>query len=180
MANYSVTITNGTGSARMEEGAYSVTLEAEGYDATSLSPTTYTVSRSEGSGAFTVSAVGTLTLCFNETGASGGTPIIGGSVVMTDATGKSEYGSAVTISSTGEGVFEHVPFGTLGEPITLYFKQLSSDGNHYAESSIISVAMDSIIKTKYVQNLPFAEQTLSLTDANYAGLPVNGTLNFVS
>ncbi len=106
MANYTVSITDGVGSARMEEGAYSVTLEAEGYDATSLSPTTYTVTRSEGSGAFTVSAVGTLTLIFNETGATGGTPITAGTVVMTDSTGASEYGSPVTISATGEGVFE--------------------------------------------------------------------------
>ena len=180
MANYNVSITDGAGSARMSEGEYSVSVNAAGYDATSLSPTTYTVTRSAGSGTFTVSAVGTLTLSFNETGASGGIPITSGTVVMTDSTGAVEYGSPVTISATGEGVFECVPFGTLGEPITLYFKQLSSDGNHYVESGVISVSMDSIIKTSYVQNLPFAEQNFTLTDANYAGLPVNGTLDFVS
>ncbi len=180
MANYSVTITNGTGSTTMQEGTYNVSVDASGYDAASLSPTTYTVTRSEGSGAFTVSAVGTLTLSFNETGASGGNPITAGSVIMTDSTGTSEYGSAVTIGTNGDAVFEYVPYGTIGEPITLYFKQLSSDGNHYVESGVISVAMNSIIKTSYVQNLPFAEQTLSLTDANYSGLNVNGTLNFTN
>ena len=92
MANYNVQITNGSGSENMKRGTYSVTVTANGYEATTLSPVTYTATDDEGSGSFTVSANGTLTLVFNETGAAGGTPVTSGSVVMTDAAGTTQYG----------------------------------------------------------------------------------------
>jgi len=178
MANYNVTITNGSGSERMKAGSYTVSVDATGYDATSLNPTSYTVSKSEGSQTFTVSANGTLTLTFNETGEAGGTPITSGSVIMTDSTGANEYGSAITISSTGAANFANVPYGTSEAPITLYFKQLTSDSSHYIDENIISVLMTSSSVTDYVENAPFSVQSFTLNDANYSGLPVNGTLNF--
>jgi len=178
MANYNVTITNGTGSERMAEGVYDVSITSPGYESTSLNPTTYTVTKSEGKGTFTVSANGSLVLTFNETGEAGGTPITSGSVVMTDSTGTTEYGTAVKISSTGEASFANVPYGTAAEPITLYFKQLSTDESHYIAENVISVSMTSSSETQYVENLPFGKQSFTVTDANYSGLPVNGTLNF--
>lgn len=73
----------------MNTGEYSVSaIYAPGYDMSTLSPTTYNVKSGGDTGAFTISATGTLTITFNETGESGGTPITSGSVVMTDATGE--------------------------------------------------------------------------------------------
>ncbi|MBR4270366.1 MAG: hypothetical protein IKQ31_01655 [Clostridia bacterium] len=178
MANYDVTITNGSGSARMKAGTYNVTATAQGYSATSLDPKTFTATASDGSQTFTLLAEGTLELIFNETGASGGTPITSGSVVMTDSTGSIEYGSAVNINSTGVATFANVPFGTSESPITLYFKQLSTDDSHEIESNIISVELSSATETQYVINVLLGEQTFTLSDSTYSGLPINGTLNF--
>lgn len=178
MANYNVQITNGSGSESMKSGNYSVTVSAAGYDATSLSPTSYTAGASAGTGNFTLSADGVLTLIFNETGASGGTPITSGSVVMTDSTGATEYGSAVNIDATGQAVFNNVPYDATS-PYVLYFIQKETDAGHNPYSGVITVNMSSAAQTEYVINSPIAEQTFTLTDANYSGLPIaNATLTF--
>ena len=178
MANYNVQITDGSGSQTMKKGSYTVSVSAAGYDATSLSPVSYTATDSVGSGSFTVSAAGVLTLVFNETGAQGGTPVVSGSVVMTDSAGTTEYGSAVNISATGEAVFNNVPYDS-GSPYVLYFVQKSTDENHNLYEGVITVNMSSASQTEYVVNSPIATQNFTLSDANYTGLPVkNATLTF--
>lgn len=177
MANYNVTISNGTGSQRMQKGTYSVTATAAGYDESSLSPNTFTATDATGSQAFTLSANGTLTFNVNETGAAGGTPITSGSVIMTDSTGATEYGTAQTIGADGNVVFNNVPYGTDDAPFRLYFKQLSTDDDHNIFEGVITVDMTSQTQTEYIQNTATAEQNFTLLDANY-GLPIDGTLNF--
>ena len=177
MANYNVQITNGVGSLAMKSGSYTVTASANGYSASTLSPTSYTATDSAGSGAFTLSADGVLTFIFNETGAEGGTPITSGSVVMTDSTGTIQYGSPVTISSAGVAVFNNVP-NNLDTPYTLYFKQLSSDESHNVYDEVITVGMGDVTQTEYIENTPIAAQSFTLSDANY-GFPVaDATLTF--
>ncbi len=179
MANYDVTITNGSGSEAMQAGTYTVSATANGYDTGTLSPTTFTATANAGSEDFTLSANGTLTFNVNETGAAGGTPITSGSIIMTDATGTTEYGQAVTIDASGNAVFANVPYGDAGTPFTLYFKQLSSDDTHNVFDGVITVQMTSATQTEYVQNTGIATQTFTLRDANY-DLPIDGTLSFVS
>ncbi len=179
MANYNVTITNGTGSQAMQKGTYTVSAIANGYDTSTLTPTTFTATDSEGSASFILTANGTLTINVNETGAAGGTPITSGSIVMTDSTGNTEYGSPVNISADGNAVFANVPYGDAGTPFQLYFKQLSTDDNHNVFDGVISVSMTSQTQTVYVQNTAIALQTFTLTDGNY-GLPINGSLNFTN
>ena len=171
MANYNVQITNGAGSQQMKSGNYAVTATASGYEATTLSPTVYTATGSEGTGAFTLSANGVLTLIFNETGASGGTPVTSGTVVMTDAAGTTQYGSPVSISATGEAVFNNVPYDT-ETPYVLHFVQLTTDDGHNVYSGVITVNTSAATQTEYVVNAPIAAQNITLTDANYSGLPV--------
>ena len=170
MANYNVQITNGVGSTEMKSGQYDVTVSLRGYDPSTLSPTTFTAPDFSYGANFTVSANGTLTLIFNETGAAGGTPVTGGSVVMTDSTGETQYGSPIAIGANGEAVFEHVPYDG-DEPFVLYFKQLSTDDNHNVATGIITVNMSEANQTEYVLNTPIALQTFSLTDVNY-GVPI--------
>jgi len=181
MAEYNVTITNGSGSQAMNPGEYEVsTTYAPGYESTTLSPTTYTATSPSGSGSFTIEAYGTLTIIFNETGAEGGTPISSGSVVMTDPTGNTQYGSVVTIDSNGTAIFDKVPYGSAQTPYTLHFKQLTSDSDHDIYPNVFTVGMGDQTQTEYIQNnLKVATQDFSLTDANYSGLPVeNAVLNF--
>ena len=181
MTNYDVTITNGTGSETMNKGSYSVSaIYAPGYDMTSLSPTNYTVESSGQTGAFTLSATGTLTITFNETGAEGGTPITSGTVVMTDSTGQTQYGPVIEIGSNGVATFNNVPYGSAQSAYTLYFKQLSSDENHDVYPDVFAVGMGEQTQVEYIINTPKAvSQNFTLTDANYTNLPVyNAVLNF--
>ena len=182
MANYDVTITNGVGSKNMEPGTYTVSATyAPGYELTSLEPTSYTVA-SGSSGAFTLAANGTLTITFNETGAEGGTPIPSGTVVMTDPTGETQYGSAVNIDSNGVATFENVPYGSAQSAYTLSFKQLTSDENHNIYPDVFTVGMGAQTQSEYIINTPKAiEQNFTVTDANYTGMPVNdASLNFAA
>ncbi len=179
MANYNVTITNGTGSQAMQRGTYTVSATATGYDESTLSPTTYTATDVEGTGAFTLTANGTLTFNVNETGAAGGAPITSGTIVMTDSTGAVEYGQPININASGDAVFNNVPYGSAGAPFQLYFKQLTSDENHNIFEGVISVEMTAQTQTEYIQNTAIAVQTFTLTDSTY-GLPINGTLNFIA
>ncbi len=181
MANYNVTIINGSGSQTMETGEYSVSaIYAPGYDMTTLAPTSYSATSTTQTGNFTIGANGTLTITFNETGEAGGTPITSGTVVMTDSTGEVEYGSVVNIDSNGTAIFDNVPYGSEQAAYTLYFKQLTSDENHNVYQSVFAVGMGNETQTEYIQNtLKSVLQNFTLTDANYPELPVyNAVLKF--
>ena len=178
MANYTVTITDGQGSTEMKAGTYMVSAtEAFGYDTTTLSPTSYTATETTGTGTFTLSASGTLTFNVVEDGTS--TPITSGTIVMTDQTGSTQYGTIVNISSTGEAIFNNVPYGTDSTPFVLYFKQLTSDDNHNPYSGVITVSMTSATQSQNIVNTTIATQSITLTNADYDGLTIpNATLSF--
>ncbi len=178
MANYNVTITDGTGSEAIQNGTYDVTATVTGYDESTLEPTTFTADGTASTTDFTIAADGTLTFNVNETGAAGGTPITSGEIVMTDASGNTQYGQPVTIGADGNAVFDNVPYDTAG--FTLYFRQLSSDPTHNPETDVITVNMTAQTQTEYVENTAAAVETFTLTDRNYTGLPVDGTLNLTS
>ena len=181
MANYNVTIINGSGSQTMETGDYSVSaIYAPGYDMTTLAPTSFSATASATTGAFTLSATGTLTIIFNETGEEGGTPITSGTVVMTNSTGEVEYGSVVNIDSNGTATFSNVPYGSVQSAYTLYFKQLTSDESHNIYENVFAVGMGGQTQTEYILNtLKSVIQNFTLTDANYPNLPVyNAVLEF--
>ena len=178
MANYNVTILNGEGTQEMEVGSYSVSATyAPGYDATTLNPTILNVSTSPTTEAFTLSATGTLTITFNETGEEGGTPITSGSVVMTDSTGETQYGTPIEIDTNGTAVFNNVPYGSTEMAYTLYFKQLTSDENHNIYQDVFTVGMGAQTQQEYIINTPkIVTQNFTLTDANYTGLPINNAV----
>lgn len=177
MSQYVVTITNGAGSERLPIGSYNVTASVTGYTGV-LDPTTFTASGTPGSESFTIAAEGTLTLVVNETGASGGTPITGGTFIRCSADGSQTYGTAKTISATGECVFDHVPYGTTLAPYELYVKQLSSDGRHNFDANPITIQMEEDTQTNYVLNDLAALQSFTLEDAYYSGLKVGGSMTF--
>ena len=181
MANYDVTITNGEGLQMMNIGAYSVSaIYAPGYDMTTLSLTIFTATQTAGSATFTISATGTLTITFNETGAEGGTPITSGTVVMTDSTGTTQYGQIIQIDSNGTATFANVPFGSAQSAYTLYFKQLTTDESHNIYENVFAVGMGAETQQEYIINEPKAVlQNFTLTDANYTNLPIhNAVLQF--
>lgn len=170
-----ITITNGTGSADVINGTYDVEATVTGYDNASISPNEVDIEDGTNSYAFTISATGTLTLHVTDTGTASGTPIEGATFVRTDSNG-TEYGTPITSDSNGNAVFNNVPFAPTNAP-TIYYKQTSSDGDHEFDNTVQSTTMTTSTSTVEVENPVGATRTFTLTDANYANLPIDsGTL----
>ena len=169
-----VIINNGTGTSNLINDTYSVSANVVGYDNTSINPSTVSVVSGTDTYAFTISATGILTLHVTEDGTSSGTPIVGATFVRTDSNGN-EYGTTITSDSSGNAVFNNVPFDSTNAP-TIYFKQTASDGNHEFSSQVQSTTMTTSTETLEIQNTVGALRTINLTDANYANLPVDGSL----
>ena len=175
----SVTITNGSGTVELINGAYSVTAEVPGYDNTTIDPENVTVEEGTNSYAFTIAANGTLTLHVTEQGTAEGTPIVGATFIRTDAQGN-EYGSLVTSDAQGNAVFSNVPYDANNAP-TIYFKQTASDGDHEFDNTVQNTTLAAQTGTVEIANPAGAERTIALTDANYANLPIDsGTLTFTN
>lgn len=177
MAQHVVNITNGAGSQALVAGNYTVTAAVTGYTGT-LDPTTFTATSSTGSQAFTIAATGTLTLNVNDTGAVGGAPITSGTFIRCNADGSQTYGTAKSISALGVCVFDAVPFGTVGSPVAVYMKQLTSDATHNIYPGVLTASMTAQMQSQYVLNGAAALQSFTFTDANYSGLNMDGTLTF--
>lgn len=177
MAQYELTFTNGTASKVLPAGKYTVTSNVPGYTGT-LSPTSFTATKSAGTQAFTIAATGTMTITVNETGASGGTAVTGGSFIRCNTNGTTNYGTSKTVSSSGICTFDNVPFGNTQAPAKFYIKQLTSDSGHNVQDGIIEVTMPQQSSTMYVKNEVGATQQFTLADSNYSGNNLNGTLTF--
>ena len=174
----SIEISNGSGSASIINGTYTVTASVAGYDNTTIDPSSLTIDAQTNSYALTISADGTLTLHVTEDGTAGGTPVVGATFVRTSFNG-TEYGSTITTDSNGNAIFNNVPYDSTNAPI-VYYKQLSSDGDHEYSSSVQSTTLTTSTQTVEIENAPGATRTITLTDANYTNLPIeNGeiTLN---
>ena len=173
-----VTITNGTGTAELINDTYSVTANVTGYDNTSINPNSLTVVSGTNNYAFSISATGTLTLHVTEDGTTTGTPIVGATFVRTDSAG-TEYGSPITTDSNGDAVFNNMPFDATNAP-TIYYKQTASDGNHEFDATVQSTTMTTSTETIEIINQPGATRTITLTDSNYADLPLTGSLTLTN
>ena len=166
----SITITNGSGTIQLINDTYNVTASVNGYDNTSVNPTSITTVAGTDTYAFTISATGTLTLHVTEDGTAAGTPIVGATFVRTDATGN-EYGNLITTDTNGDAVFNNVPFATTEAPV-IYFKQTASDGDHEFSTDVQNTTMTTEQSTIQIQNVVGALRTINLTDANYDNLPI--------
>lgn len=170
---YNITITNGVGTESILNGNYSATANVNGYNNASINPDSVSVVDGTNTYSFTIAAEGTLTLHVSEDGTSTGTPVVGATFVRTDAEGN-EYGTAITTDASGNAVFANVPYGENAPAV--YFKQTASDGEHEYSISVTSVTLTNQTQTEEIQNALPASRTINLTDANYANLPLTGTI----
>lgn len=173
-----IVITNGSGTSNLINDTYAVTASVTGYENTSINPSSVSIVEGTNTYAFTISATGTLTLHVTEDGTESGTPIVGATFIRTDSSGNT-YGSAITSDSNGDAVFDNVPFDATSAP-TIYFKQTASDGDHEFSDQVQSTTMTTSISTLEIQNSLGALRTISLTDANYANLPIDGSLTLTN
>lgn len=165
-----VIITNGVGQAELINGTYSVTSNTNGYDNSSIDPSSLNIVEGTNTYNLTISATGTLTLHVTEDGTAGGTPIVGATFVRTDSNGN-EYGSVITTDASGNAVFSNVPFAASNAPL-VYYKQIASDGDHEFNDEVQNTSLTTSTSTIQITNTPGDERTINLTDANYANLPI--------
>ena len=170
---YTINIVNGEGSENILNGTYSVTSEVQGYDNTTIDPSSITVVEGTNEYSLNISASGTLTIHVTDTGLDTGTPIVGATFIRTDNLGN-EYGSVVTTNASGDAVFNYMPF--LSSGINVYYKQKSSDGDHEFSGEVRSTSLTAETTTIQIANPVAALRTISLTDKNYDGLKLDGTI----
>lgn len=174
-----VIIVNGVGTENLINDSYTVTANVTGYDNSSILPATVNIEEGINSYNFTISAEGALTLHVTEDGTSSGTPIVGATFIRTDSNG-TEYGTQITTDSNGNAVFNNVPFAASNAP-TIYYKQLTSDGNHEFESTVQSTTLTTSEETVEIENSLGEERTINLMDANYTNLPIEtGTISLTN
>lgn len=175
MNEKTIIITNGVGEENILNGSYEVSANVNGYNNTSINPTSVDIVDGTNTYAFTIAAEGSLTLHVTEDGTSSGVAVAGATFIRTDASGN-EYGASITTDTNGDAVFENVPFAETGAPV-IYFKQTASDGAHEFSSSIQNTTLTTSTETLEIQNAVPALRTISLLDANYQNLPVDaGTI----
>lgn len=175
----SVIITNGTGTESLINGTYTVSAQVTGYDNTSIDPTSLTVTEGTNSYSLTIAATGTLTIHVTEDGTAAGTPVVGATFIRTDSAGTT-YGTTITTDNNGDAIFNNVPFDATNAP-TIYFKQTASDGNHEFDNTVQNTTLTTSTSTLEIQNPIGATRTLTLTDENYANLPIeSGTINLTN
>ena len=166
-----VPITNGMGSKEIIEGKYDVKANVIGYDNDSLTPVEQEITDGINEYSFTIAATGTLILHVSDDGTNVGIPIIGAKFYRTDSSGKT-YGNEIITDDQGNATLNYVPFSTTGTPPDVYFKQVSSDGEHTFDSSVKQVKLDSETKTVEIKNEAATLRTIKLTDESYEGLPI--------
>lgn len=176
MAQHVIPITNGKGSKELANDTYTVTAAFEGYDNSSITPSSQEITEGENSYNFTISATGTLTLHVSDDGTEIGIPIVGATFNRCDSEG-TPYGEVITSDDEGNAVFNNVPFSADGNPPTIYFKQISSDGEHTFNADLQNTTLDSETKTLEIENAMAESREFNITDAYYEGLPIeNGEL----
>lgn len=173
-----ITITNGTGTSNIINGNFNVTSNVNGYDNTSINPSSVNITEDTNTYQFTISASGTLTLHVTEDGTASGVPVVGASFIRTDASGNT-YGNSITTDSNGDAIFSNMPYAETDAP-TIYFKQTASDGEHEFNDQVQSTTMSESTSTLEIENTLGALRTITLIDANYENLPLDGTLTLES
>ena len=175
MDKYTINITNGVGEESILNGNYTVGANVNGYDNTTINPSSINVEEGTNTYSFTIAADGILTIHVTEDGTSTGVPVVGATFIRTDASG-AEYGSAVTTDSNGDALLSNVPYAQENAPV-IYFKQTASDGAHEFSTNIQNTTLTISTGTIQIQNAAPASRTINLTDANYANLKIDaGTI----
>lgn len=171
MAIINIPITNGQGSKEIVDGSYGVTASVAGYNDVSINPSSVEVTEGVNSYSFTIAATGTLTLLVTDDGTDIGVPIEGATFVRTDSAG-TQYGDEITTNEDGEAVFNNVPYDETNAPL-IYYKQTGSDGSHTFDNTVKSTTLLEATKTLNVENPEAVSRSVTLTDANYANLPID-------
>lgn len=167
---YTINITNGVAEEKVLNGEYAVTANVLGYDNSTITPSSINVTDTETIYNFTIAAKGVLTLHVSEDGTVAGVPIVGATFVRVDAEGN-QYGNVQTSDDSGNVVFSNLPVDANGT-INVYFKQLSSDGDHEFSSDLITTTLVEETNTHELINAAPKTRSFNLVDSNYDSLVI--------
>ena len=176
---YVINITDGSGSGAILNGNYDITAAVTGYNNASITPANQDVTAGVNTYGFTIASTGTLTLNVTENGLVGGTAVEGAVFYRCDSAGDT-YGAPITSDVNGDAVFDNVPYAATGAPF-IYYKQTASADDHEFSRALASTTMTTNTQTIQIMNAPAASRTITLTDLNYANLPIDaGTVTFTT
>ena len=170
MARHTVQITNGKGSIELVTGTYNVQAVVGGYDASTLTPKSVTITDGTDTYAFTISAKGNLTLHVTDDGKPTGVQIVGAIYIRTDSTGV-VVGTEITTNQDGNAVFNNVPFAASGST-AIYYKQISSDVGHTFDDTVKSIIMTEESQTIEIENPTAPIRNFTLMDASFPNIPI--------
>lgn len=172
MGRHTIPITNGKGSIRLVNGNYKVSAVVEGYDPDSIEPKNVTIVEGINTYTFTIKANGTLTLHVTDTGnPQTGVQVIGAKFVRTDSTGNILSEEIIT-DTDGNAKFSNIPFATSGN-ITIYYKQITSDGGHTFDDTVKSIVMNEQNKIVEITNPEAPLRNFTLTDASFPNVVIS-------
>ena len=172
MARHTIPITNGKGSIELVTGTYNATALADGYDASTLNPQSVTIIDGTDTYAFTISAKGVLTLHVTDTGnPDTGVQIVGAKFIRTDSTGNTLSEEIIT-DTDGNAKFSNIPFATSGN-VTIYYKQITSDGGHTFDDTVKSIVMNEQNKIVEITNPEAPLRDFTLTDASFPNVVIS-------
>lgn len=169
--SYVISVTDGVGTKAIVKGAYNVASNTAGFDNSSILPKNVDITDEKSSYEFTIAADGTLSLRVTETGSAEGTPVVGAKFYRCDKNGNT-YGDPIVSGNNGLAVFNYVPYSADGTPPVIYYKQTESDGDHDFDGTLSQTTMTGSTSTLEITNPAAATKTVTLTDANYTGLPI--------
>lgn len=180
MAEYNVTIVDGKASVDLPVGNYTVSaVTVDGYDLTSFTPTSMTVTETTTDFSYTIAAEGSITLHVSIDGLPGGTAVTDAVFMRCDKDGNTIAGSEQTTSTLGRITFDNTPYG---DPTSkIYIKNTVASIGHALIDDILEFSPTTNSETYEVATPLLYTQAIDLTDANYSGLNIeNATIKIES
>lgn len=172
MGRHTIPKTNGKGSIRLVNGNYKVSAVVEGYDPDSIEPKNVTIVEGTNTYTFTIKANGILTIHVTDTGdPQTGVQVIGAKFVRTDSTGNILSEEVIT-DTDGNAKFSNIPFTSSGS-ITIYYKQITSDGGHTFDDTVKSIVMNEQNKIVEITNPEAPLRNFTLTDASFPNVVIS-------
>lgn len=172
---YTLNFVNGTASVSLPVGTYTyVSNTIPGYAGHSF-VSSFRITSETQSVALSITADGVLNVRVVDELSQ---PIIAGSLNLSDAEGKEQYGNNVLIRGDGTASFRHVPYAD--ESVTLHINQSESDSQHYPISYPATVTMNQKLKEYEIQNRRKSTPiSFTVNDKYYDGmLPLTGDIVF--
>lgn len=172
-----INIINGTATAELPAGTYSGKSEAVGYAEETITGLVITAAQNKVE--LTIGATGSLKITLTDS--VSGDPIVGAKFKRSNADGTKTYGSESDFTDeNGEITLNNLPWAATDAP-AVYFMQTATDIYHDLPTTPITTTLVSESgNTLSATNVHNNMRTVTLTDSEYAGMPIGEALITIS